>query len=50
VVSIIEPMNVASIRVAEKVGMTLETNTHFYGIPVRLYSIDATQAIEPHQT
>jgi ribosomal-protein-alanine N-acetyltransferase len=38
-ISIIEAENVASIRVAEKVGMTLEKSASFYGIPVLIYGL-----------
>lgn len=37
VISIIDPKNVASIRVAEKVGMKREQPEIFYGIPVVIY-------------
>jgi [ribosomal protein S5]-alanine N-acetyltransferase len=36
---IIESENVASIRVAEKMGMTLEKRVSFHGIPVLIYSV-----------
>jgi len=38
-ISIIESENAASIRVAEKMGMTLEERASFHGIPVLIYSI-----------
>jgi len=38
-ISIIESENVASIRVAEKMGMTLEKRSSFHGIPVLIYSV-----------
>jgi RimJ/RimL family protein N-acetyltransferase len=38
-VSIIESENAASIRVAEKMGMTLEERALFHGIPVLIYSV-----------
>ncbi len=39
VVSIIDPRNHASIRVAEKIGMRREKEAVFHAIPVRIYSI-----------
>ena len=39
-ISIIESENIASIRVAEKMGMTLEKRASFRGIPVLIYSVD----------
>lgn len=36
-ISIIDPNNIASIRVAEKVGMTLWKETQFHGFDVRVY-------------
>lgn len=41
-ISIIEKDNVASIRVAKKVGMTLEKESVFHNIPVQVYSMDST--------
>jgi RimJ/RimL family protein N-acetyltransferase len=38
-ISIIEPENAASIRVAEKMGMTLEKSASFHKIPVLIYSV-----------
>jgi RimJ/RimL family protein N-acetyltransferase len=38
-VSIIESENAASIRVAEKMGMTLEKRASFHNIPVLIYSV-----------
>ncbi len=38
-VSLIDPANVASRRVAEKVGMSLEQQTQEWGKAVRVYSI-----------
>ena len=38
-ISIIESDNVASIRVAEKMGMTLEKRAFFHKIPVLIYSV-----------
>ena len=38
-VSIIDPRNLASIRVAEKVGMVREKSAVFHGIPVSIYAI-----------
>ncbi len=39
-ISIIESENERSIRVAEKVGMTLEKESSFHNIPVRIYSLN----------
>jgi [ribosomal protein S5]-alanine N-acetyltransferase len=41
-ISIIESENVASIRVAEKTGMTLEKRASFHRIPVLVYSVTST--------
>jgi RimJ/RimL family protein N-acetyltransferase len=38
-ISIIESENAASIRVAEKMGMTLEKRASFHKIPVLIYSV-----------
>jgi len=38
-ISIIEAENAASIRVAEKMGMTLEKRASFHRIPVLVYSV-----------
>ena len=38
-ISIIESENAASIRVAEKIGMTLEKSVSFHKIPVLIYSV-----------
>ena len=38
-ISIIESENAASIRVAEKMGMTLERSASFHGITVLIYSV-----------
>src|SRR5579859_4866846 len=38
-ISIIESGNAASIRVAGKMGMTLEKRASFHGIPVLIYSV-----------
>jgi [ribosomal protein S5]-alanine N-acetyltransferase len=38
-ISIIESENTASIRVAEKMGMTLEKKASFHNIPVLIYSV-----------
>jgi ribosomal-protein-alanine N-acetyltransferase len=40
-VSIIEPNNMASRRVSEKIGFTLEQKTQFHQIPVLIYSYEA---------
>ncbi len=39
-ISIIEKENEASIGVAKKVGMRLEKESAFHGIPVEIYSLD----------
>ncbi len=44
VISIIEPANLASIRVAEKVGMLRGSETTFHGIPVHIYGLAASRA------
>ena len=38
-ISIIESENAASIRVAEKMGMTLQKRASFHQIPVLIYSV-----------
>ena len=38
-ISVIESENAASIRVAEKMGMTLEKRASFHGVPVLIYSV-----------
>ncbi len=38
-ISIIEPANIASIRVAEKTGLKYEKDYTFFGIPVRIYRL-----------
>ena len=43
-ISIIELENVASIRVAEKMGMTLEKRASFHRIPILVYSVVNTVA------
>ena len=43
-ISIIRPENTASIRVAEKCGMVLESETIFCGKPVFIYSISRGEA------
>ena len=40
-VSMIEPSNVGSVRVAEKIGMKKELQTVFHGIPVDIYRVNA---------
>jgi RimJ/RimL family protein N-acetyltransferase len=40
VISLIHPRNVASIRVAERLGQTLEDRTELYGHEVLVYGID----------
>lgn len=39
-IACIEPKNIASIRVAEKVGMHLEKNIHFHGVPIFIYAME----------
>lgn len=39
-VAAIQPANVASVRVAEKIGMVLERNTTFHGVAVALYAVE----------
>ncbi len=39
-VAVIQPTNVASVRVAEKAGMQYIRDTTFRGVPVRLYVIE----------
>lgn len=39
VISIIDPMNTASIRVAEKIGMRYESDDVFHGLPVGIYAV-----------
>jgi RimJ/RimL family protein N-acetyltransferase len=41
-VSLIDPANTASRRVAEKIGMTLEKEIEKWGKPVCVYSLNAT--------
>ena len=43
-ISIIESENTASIRVAEKIGMTLKKTASFHNIPVLIYSVANTLA------
>jgi len=47
-ISIIESENVASIRVAEKMGMTLERRASFHNIPVLIYSVANENSGAPH--
>jgi [ribosomal protein S5]-alanine N-acetyltransferase len=44
-ISIIEAENSASIRVAEKVGMRVERESEFHGIPVKIYSLARADVI-----
>ncbi|HEX3420239.1 MAG TPA: GNAT family N-acetyltransferase [Candidatus Udaeobacter sp.] len=39
VISLIHPENIASRRVAEKIGMTLEKETTFRGFPTQVFSL-----------
>ncbi len=39
-VALIQPGNIASIRVAEKAGMTYECETVYEGVPMKLYEIN----------
>ena len=41
-IAIIEPKNIRSIRVAEKIGMTYEKDSFFHDIPVQIYSLSIT--------
>ena len=43
-VSLIEAENVASWKVAEKVGMRLERDAEVHGISLRIYSVERTEA------
>jgi RimJ/RimL family protein N-acetyltransferase len=47
VISVIEPDNAASIRVAEKLGEQFERMTELSGKPVCIYGIDAAQWLAP---
>lgn len=38
-ITIVDPQNIASIRVAEKTGMKLETQSEFRGSPLQIYSV-----------
>ena len=38
-ISIIDPQNIKSIRVAEKIGMQYEKDSHLGTLPVRIYAI-----------
>lgn len=40
-ISCIDPGNIGSIGVAEKVGMRLEKNAVFHGVPILLYAIQS---------
>lgn len=49
VISLIEPENVASIRVAEKNGLVYEKDTTYYHLFVRVYSLSRSQWLRlPH--
>jgi ribosomal-protein-alanine N-acetyltransferase len=45
-VSIIEPENIASIRVAEKMGMKPEKHASFHGIATVIYSISKVPSVQ----
>ncbi|HUS46614.1 MAG TPA: GNAT family N-acetyltransferase [Phycisphaerae bacterium] len=44
IVAVIQPANVASVRVAEKAGMKYERDTMFKGVLVRVYAIHGSSA------
>lgn len=46
VISIIDPRNAASIRVAEKIGLVHEKDATFRGTPVRIYSAEAPAPVD----
>lgn len=49
-ISIIDPKNLASIRVAEKIGMKREKETVFHDIPVLIYSLNCDGKIRVGKT
>ncbi len=48
VISLIHPENIASRRVAEKIGMTLEKHTTFRGFPTNVFSLSREQWLKEH--
>jgi len=48
VISLIHPENIASRRVAEKIGMTLEKHTTFRGLPANVFSRSREQWLKEH--
>ena len=48
VISLIHPENIASRRVAEKIGMTLEKHTSFRGFPTNVFSLSREQWLKEH--
>ena len=50
VISLIDPNNVSSIRVAEKIGETLEGETEIGGHPVLIYGITRSAATASRST
>jgi len=50
VISLIHPENVASIRVAEKIGGRHREDVSFLGEPVRLYVFQPAGSMAPHGT
>lgn len=45
VISIIESENTASIRVAEKIGMTFDKRVYFHDIPVLIYGLASSSGV-----
>ena len=48
VISLIHPENIASRRVAEKIGMALEKHTTFRGFPTNVFSLSREQWLKEH--
>lgn len=48
VISLIHPENIASRRVAEKIGMALEKQTIYRGFPTNLFSLSREQWLQEH--
>jgi len=48
VISLIHPENIASRRVAEKIGMALEKHTTFRGFPANVFSLSREQWLKEH--
>ena len=40
ILGIVEPANTASVRVLQKLGLTLQGSTHWRGKAVEIYAID----------